>query len=60
MTFEGMLTELGLFDIKKKESASSLLTPTAWRKDIGKVELDSSWTCTEKGQEVSECTQVAV
>ncbi|PKU41476.1 hypothetical protein llap_8218 [Limosa lapponica baueri] len=36
MTFEEMLTELGLFKVKKRKPIFLLLTSTAWWKDIGK------------------------
>lgn len=41
MTFEEMLTELGLFKVKKRKPASLLLTSAAWWKDTENVEPDS-------------------
>lgn len=60
MTFEEMLTELGLFKIKKRKPTSLLLTSAAWWKDIENIEPDSSRRCTGRQQEVSKRTQVAI
>lgn len=59
-TFEEMVRELGLFKVKKRKPTSLLLTSAAWWQELEKIEPESSWRCTGRGQDISECTQVAI